>query len=274
MIMPATPPDPYLPLQRFVAALLTADWDDPAGPLRLGDNLALPELVRAPFFLNARCLLRVLDAAGGTAATAAGNLNRVFARRMFDQLDIPVPIRHSVLRICKVLNEHDVPGLHFARVVCECGKLIAHRNKRFTVTRRGKELLADDQAGALYRQLFIAHFRQFNLGYEFPLRDVPGIQHTMAVILWRLSHVARDWTPVDGLAKQVLIPPVYDQLRAAQTYPMDTDAWILAGYVLNPLLDFGLLEKQSARDWPGIGEEDHIRVTELFRRFISFPDEP
>jgi hypothetical protein len=274
MIMPATPPDPYLPFQHFVAALLAADWDDPAGPLRLSDNLALPELARAPFFLNARCLLRVLDAAGGTAATAAGNLNRVFARRMFDQLDIPTPIRDSVRRICKVINEHDVPGLHFARVVCECGKLIAHRNKRFTVTRRGQELLPDDQAGTLYRQLFLAHFRQFNLGYRFPLRDVPGIQQTMTVILWRLSHVARDWTPVDGLAEGVLIPPVYDQLRAAHVSQYDTDAWILAGYVLNPLLEFGLLEKQSARDWPGISKEDHIRVTGLFQSFISFPGEP
>jgi hypothetical protein len=71
-----------------------------------------------------------------------------------------------------------------------------------------------------------------------------------------------------------LILPVYEQLRAAQTYPMDTDAWILAGYALNPLLDLGLIEKQKAGDWPGIGDKDHIRVTELFQRFISFPDEP
>jgi hypothetical protein len=272
--MPATPPGPQVTLQRYVTALLTADWDNPAGPLRLNNNLALPELAHSPFFLNARCLLRVLGAAGGTPSTTAGNLNRAFVWRMFGLMALHNEYRESFRHHYKALNEQELNPLHLPRVVCECGKLIAKRNKRFTVTRRGCDLLPDDQAGALYRQLFIAHFRQFNLGYRYPVRDVPGIQQTMAVILWRLSCVARDWTPVLGLAKQVLILPVYDQLLAARVSEYDTDAWILAGYAINPLLDFGLIEKQKAGDWPGCDDKDHIRVTALFRRFITFPDEP
>jgi len=274
MIMPATPPDPRIALQRHLTALLCADWNDPAGPLRLNDRLALAELANAPFFLNARCLLRVLDASGGTPATAAGNLNRAFVQRLTDLLVLPDAHRESVRYYSKTLNEQELSPLHLTRIVCQCGKLIAHRQKRFTVTRRARTLLPDDQAGALYRQLFIAHFRHFNLGYRFPLRDVPGIQQTFAIVLWRLAQVARDWTPVDGLAEKVLILPVLEQLRAVQTYPMDTDAWILAGYVLNPLLDFGLINKQPGTDWPGISDKDRIRVTALFRRFLDFPNEP
>jgi hypothetical protein len=274
MIMPASSPDPRLALQRYVTALLAAEWDDPAGPLRLNDKLSLPELAHAPFFLNARCLLRVLDAAGGTTATAVGNLNRAFVHRMADLLVLPEVHRDSIRYYSKALNEQELHPLHIARVVCECGRLIAKRNKRFTVSRRGRELLPDDQAGALYCQFFLAYFRQFNLGYDFYLRDVPGIQQTMAVILWRLAEVARDWTPVQGLAELVLIPPVYEQLRAARVSEYDTDAWILAGYALNPLLEFGLIEKQKAGDWPGIGDKDSIRVTALFQRFIGFPDQP
>lgn len=274
MIMPATPSDPHAALIRYMFKLLAANWDDPAGPLRLSDNLALAELAHAPFFLNARCLLRELDATGGTPATAAGNLNRVFARRMFDLFIMPPAHRETIQRVCKVINEQDVPGLHLSRVVCECGKLITRRQKRFTVSRRARELLPDEQAGALYRRLFIAHFHQFNLSYRFPLRDVPDLQNTFAVILWRLSHVARDWIAVDSLAKQVLIPPVYGQLRAACTFPYDTEAWILSGYVLEPLLDFGLIEKQKQTEWPDISDQNHIRLTALFDRFICFPGKP
>ncbi|HUI06689.1 MAG TPA: hypothetical protein VL486_06760 [Verrucomicrobiae bacterium] len=86
MIMPAPSPDPRLALQRYLTALLAADWEDPNGPLLLNGNLTPPELANAPFFFNARCLLQVLDAVRGTPATAAGNLNRPFVHRIADLL--------------------------------------------------------------------------------------------------------------------------------------------------------------------------------------------
>lgn len=274
MIMPLSPGGPHAELERFVFGLLSiADWETDNGLIEFNDQLALSELANAPFFLNARCLLRLLDAIGGTAATAAGNLNRPFVHRMLDLLCLAPPYRQA-LRRAKALNEQNVFPLHLVRVVCECGNLLALRRRRFMVTRRGRELLADERAGTLYRHLFLAHFRHFNLGYRFPFREVPGIQTTMAVILWRLWHVARDWTPVRGLAEPVLLPPVYEELRAARQSPHDTEAWILSGYVLEPLWDFGLIETQVPGDWAAVTEDDQIRVSPLFGRFIRFPSEP
>jgi hypothetical protein len=99
---------------------------------------------------------------------------------------------------------------------------------------------------------------------------VPGIQETMAVVLWRLDTVARDWVSVRGLAPQLLLPGVLAQLHQAMTSTYDTEEWILAGYVLKPLSDLGLLERRKASKWPGITEKDTIRVTALWRKFISF----
>ncbi|MDI6808291.1 MAG: hypothetical protein QME66_04825 [Candidatus Eisenbacteria bacterium] len=274
MIMFVPPSNRHNAVQRFVGQLLVADWNDPAGVMRLNDRLPLSELGHASFFHDARCLLKTLEAAGGTPATVAGNLNRSFVRSMFDLVIMPQLLRRSIYGRCKAFNEQDLPALHFARVVCECGRLLARRHRRFVVTRRGRTLLPDEQAGALYRHLFVAYIRRFNLGYRFPFRDVPGIQETMAVILWRLGSVARKWTPVQGLAEQVLIPSVYAELRTVQTYPHDTDAWILAGYVLNPLIEFGLIEKRHPGEWPGCGDKDAIRTTALFHHFIDFSDEP
>jgi len=61
--------------------------------------------------------------------------------------------------------------------------------------------------------LFLAYFRRFDLHYDFHLRDVPGIQQTIAVIFWRLDTVARDWKPVRGLTPEILLPGVLNQLR-------------------------------------------------------------
>ncbi len=116
--------------ERFNALLrrlLTADWEDPGGPIRLSQTLRLEDLVSTTFFQNARVLLAALAESGGTAATATGNLNRVF--------------------------------------------------------------------------------------------------------VWR---------------------------------------WILSGYVLNPLCALGLIEKQSTSDWVGIREDDSVRVTACWKKFLSF----
>jgi hypothetical protein len=186
---------------------------------------------------------------------------------MFDRLKLPSRSRESIRHCCKVLNEHDLWALHLARVVSECARLVARRKKRFHLTKTGRALLPDDQAGALYRALFLAYFRRFDLRY-FQLRDVPGIQATVAAILWRLDAVARDWIPVRGLVRRILLPQVLDEMHEAMTYPHDTEEWILGCYLLDPLLDFGLIETKKHGEWPGVTEKDAIRVTVLWEKFI------
>ena len=46
--------------------------------------------------------------------------------------------------------------------------------------------------------------------------------------------------------------------------------FILAGNVLEPLLDFGLLERQTKSDWPGLDDKEAIRLTALWTRFLHF----
>ena len=270
MIQFAPEPSGRAAFEAFLRLLLEADWQDPQSPLRLNSQLALADLASATFFQNTRLLLSALAESNGTAATATGNLNRVFVRQMFDRIIMPKPSRESTLAVCKVINEPDVWPLHLARIVGECAGLISRRNKRIQLTRSGRELLPDDQAGILFRKLFLAYFRKFDLHYDFHLRDVPGIQQTMAVIVWRLDTVARDWVPVRGLAPELLLPGVLTQLRQAMLSHYDAEDLILAGYVLEPLWDFGLLERRKASEWPSITDKDHIRVTPLWRKLISF----
>ena len=270
MIQFAPEPGSRETFDAFLRSLLVADWEAAAGPMRFCPSLALSDLAEASFFQNARLLLAALDESGGTAATATGNLTRVFVRQMFDRLILPKNFRESTLHVCKVLNEHDVWPLHIVRVVSECAGLVARRNKRFQLTRTGRDLLPEAQAGALYRRLFLAYFRKFDLHYDFPLREVPGIQETLAVILWRLGNVARDWTPVRGLASQVLLPGVLNQLHTAMVSEYDTEEWILSGYVLEPLLDLGLVERMPQSKWSLFTEKDKVRISALWEKFIHF----
>ena len=258
----------------FWRSLLIADWHSATGPIRFSSALTLSDLAGADFFQNTRLLLGALAAGNGSTATATGNLTRAFVAQLFDRLTLAAPTRESIRKVCKVLNEQDVWPLHLARVVAECAGLVVRRNKRFQLTKAGRSSLPDDQAGVLFRRLFLAYFRRFDLHYDFHLRHVPGIQETMAVILWRLDAVARDWTPVRGLASQLLLPGVLQQLHAAMTSTYDTEELILGGYVLDPLFDLGLIERKDPGDWPAVTEKDTIRVSPLWRKFITFGPQP
>ena len=248
--------------------LLVAEWESPANPLRLCSDLTPADLADATIFQNTRRFIAALAEAGGTAATATGNLNRVFVRQMFDRLILSRRFRESTLRFSKVLNEPDVWPLHIVRVVSELAGLVTHRKKRFQVTRAGRELLPEAQAGALFHKLFLTYFRKFDLQYDFHLRAVPGIQQTLAAILWRLDNVAGDWTPVHGLAGHILLPGVLDQLRSTMVSEHESEEWILGGYVLKPLVEFGLLERRPPTEWTVFEKEHEIRLSPLWERFI------
>jgi hypothetical protein len=59
------------------------------------------------------------------------------------------------------------------------------------------------------------------------------------------------------------------QLVAESGGPESFDG-ILISYLLNPLLDFGLIETKTKGEWSDVTEKDDIRVTVLWKKFISF----
>lgn len=251
-------------VQEHLHALQRMNWNATDGPMRLSGRVPLADLEGAVFFVNLRRLLQTLAEEDGADATATGNLTRAFVGRMFERMESPKTYRESTRRICKVINEQDVWSLHLARIVAECAGLVRRRGKRFALTAQGRELLPDDQAGALFREVFIAYFRRFDLTYDFHLRPVPAIQQTIAAVLWRLDSAARDWVPVRGLAQEILLPKVHEQLRTAMTHPAhDTEEWILGGHVLEPLVDLGLIEREKPSEWRKFEGGEQVRVTRL-----------
>ena len=142
---PATKAD----IDAFVAHLLDADWNASNSPIQMADDLTLDDVKHALFFDQCRQFLRLMDENRGAPLTALGNLNRAYVALMTEKLDWLR--RHMAplvdLGVCKVFNEQDVRPLEVIHGVCDYGKLIYKRRNRVFLTRRGRELLADSQAG-------------------------------------------------------------------------------------------------------------------------------
>jgi hypothetical protein len=208
---------------------------------------------------------------GGTATTATGNLTRAFVSNVCDRLRL-VPNSLQIRRSYrKAINEQDIWPLHKVRLLAEYGKLVARHKRRSVVTKLGRELMADERAGELFRRLFLTYFRTMDLCYLVRVRETPEIQATLAITLWRLEQVAENRQAVKGMAAQILPPRVLTRMVSEQRGDFDTPDFFVSAYVLRPLNEFGLLERQRKSEWQ-LGEKDTVRVTPLFRRFIRFAE--
>jgi hypothetical protein len=83
MIMLSTPPSAEDTFCTFWRSLLVADWEQPAGPLRLSADLKLADLAAADFLVNTRVFLAALAEADSAPATGPRyeNLPRGFSCR-------------------------------------------------------------------------------------------------------------------------------------------------------------------------------------------------
>ena len=256
-------------LNRHLKSLYDADWEYSRGAIRFSANVKLDALAKANTFHNARIFLSLLLEQGGTPATAGGNLTRAFVGQVFNRLRLESCYVQSFRCIRDVINEQDVWPLHEVRLLAEYGKLATRRNKRFTITKLGRELQADSRAGELFRRLFLTYFRTMDLCYLIHVREQPEIQATLAITLWRLEQVAENWRAVKDIAGQILPPRVMANLVSHQRSDFDGPDFFVSAYVLQPLREFGLLERQRDSKWH-IEEKDNVRVTPLFRQFIAF----
>jgi len=266
-VRPATKAD----VDAFIAQLLKADWNAPDSPIQMADDLSLDDVKHVLFFAQARQFLRLMDENKGAPLTATGNLNRAYVAQMMEKLDWLR--RHMAplveLGVCKVFNEDDVRPLCVIHGVCEYGRLVYKRRNRTFVTSKGRELLPDAQAGRLCRHLFLTLFQRFDLNYLSISWETPFVQDSMAVILWRLQLVAREWAAADQLTREVFLYSVSDQIKAASPWPT-AEADVLTDQVLEPLTWFGLLEcDQPLHRWER-RDKAKYRKTPLFDRFLTF----
>ena len=241
------------------------------GILRTHEALSAEELSSSDFLANARVLLQRLDEAGGTKATVAGNLTRAFVKEMLEAMRFPPGYLEQLHRMNKVVNEEDVWPLHVLRVNLDVAGLIKLRKGTFSITKRGRSMLPPESAGRLYAHLFRSYFGKFNMDYRSRFGRSSGLQSAVPLLLWQLGARAEKWISVTDLA-DLILPP---RPRGAEDEGgWRNDAANLHHQVLDPLVDFGLLEEKpkpeaAGEKYPGL-KNTLTRKTPLFDRFLRF----
>jgi hypothetical protein len=254
---------------REVQRLISADWDDPRGAIRLDPSLPLDAVAETRELHNVRLFLGILADGGPVKATPKGNLPRTFVAAFRERIRWDSADDARWLEGRKVLNEEDVYPLHRARIILDLAGLIKRRKGEFSLTRAGERMLDDAQAGELFATLFRTYFRRFNLAYVDGVEPVTGFQHTVAVTLYRFGQVGGEWKSPAELGVETVLPAVQEE--AAHGRFGDALPTIMETRFLRPLARFGLAETQELPRDPGSWRDNvRYRKSPLFDRFLSF----
>jgi hypothetical protein len=165
------------------------------------------------------------------------------------------------------ITEHDVWPMHKIRLVCGMAGLLRRRKQQLEPTRAARQLMAEDAIGELYARLFHAWFRKFNIGYGGGT-EWPELQHQVAYTLCHLPTAAAQWRSSEELLPEVVLPYALDSAPGNELVG-SLAAIDLAVHVLDPLVGFGLLERESGPD-PRRFREKRYRCTPLATRFLEF----
>ena len=233
--------------------------------LALNPRISLDDVAGAALFVNARRLLMAVKIQGVLKTTATGAFNRAVAKKMFEEFDISGPSRDMIRRVCKVLNQQDVPFLELLRHLLPQAGLLLYRKKEFRLTKRGHALIVDGAAGELYALLFRTLFIRINLAALDRLPEAPQVQNTIGFAFYQIGRSADDWIALSDLTSKVFLPAVQESLPELSW--ADSAHTYAELRVLRPLRDFGLVQFEREGYGP---PPERVRKSALWDRFMQF----
>jgi hypothetical protein len=257
-------------LSGLQARALLEDKLDGTGPCRVSDCLPWPDLAATGVVPGARILMSEL-AGAGAKLTPRGNLNRKLVELLMNRSQWS-GFRLAELRsVCKVFNEQDFAPAMYLHGVLRLMGLARHHRGLLKLTRKGRDMLADEAAGRLQADLFRTTFTRYNLAYldRWSEPDIYGRQ--ISLILFLIGQFCTDWQPGDALMRSVTLPTgEASEPDTRLSHSSRSRSYAFTNRVLNYLCWFGLLEEGRAAandDW---GPLPMYRKTPLYDRALVF----
>jgi hypothetical protein len=127
----------------------------------------------------------------GLKVTATGNLPLKFCKTVGHQLREAAHQRRSSY-IGGIRSEMDVEPLHCTRLVAERAGLVRKYRGHFVLTKKCKALLARQDEGGIYLELFKVYTTQFNWAYRDGYPEAAIVQHAFLFTLFLLASYGQE----------------------------------------------------------------------------------
>jgi hypothetical protein len=123
---------------------------------------------------------------GGLKPTAKGNLPLKLCKMLAQELPEDDEDR-SLLRYRSIRSEVDFEELHCTRLVAELAGLVRKYRGKFVLTRKCRDMLAKQNNGCLYFELFKAYTTKFNWAYRDGYPEAEIVQNSFLYTLFLLT---------------------------------------------------------------------------------------
>ena len=264
------------PLKQFgslspsqISTLINGDWTPDTPGIQLNVALTTSEVISTPIIARGLVILKALGEKG-TKATPAGNLTRKFVASVMEQMEIPEDYLEYLFKYNKVINESDIPHVEITRIVLEFTGTIKLKKQKIQLTSMGRKLMTPGDEGGLFIMLFVTYFREFNLGFNDRIMDIPEFQDNIAYSLYRMSILNDGWHEVAETSEQLILPSLAERIPHQ---PYDFRSALVTRRLLVPLELFGLVELKREVT-PGVPLEYSqvvaFRKTGLLGRLLRF----
>jgi hypothetical protein len=249
------------------------DWES-AGPIRLDPALPLGELDGAVFFRRVRTFLRAIQTRGGVDVAADGCLDPHFVADLLQPLGWARDAVDEAMEVSRVVSgrlavdEHEMPPLRVIRGVSEAAGLLDRGATGLRLTSLAEDAVREAAAGRLFARLFRTAFRDFDPRALDERSAAPEPLPHRIHALYLMRRMAEVWAGSEDLAWNLV------EVRGRHE-PLTKARWNEALLrtemeLIEPLLGFGLFERQRLPAGGGGCPVSRFRKTSLFDRFLQF----
>jgi len=208
----------------------------------------------------------------GLKVTATGNLPLKFCKTVGQQLREAAHQRRASY-IAGIRSEMDVEPLHCTRLVAERAGLIGKYRGYFVLTKKCRDLLARQDEGGIYLELFKAYTTQFNWAYRDGYPEANIVQHAFLFTLFLLVSYGEERRPQRFYEDRFItaFPMVVEMFAETAHSPAESSA--RRCYVLRALERFAAVFGLAELVPESRGSYDFhylVRKTALLDRFVTF----
>lgn len=227
------------------------------------DNAKLKEV---PLLKHSLYLLNKLKDAGEIKATQLGNLPRALVREMYEEF-----FSHD--RYARLPNTEDdmIEIVRVRQLLCISG-LMKKKSNKFTLTKKGENLLQESMWPELFRELTLCFMNQWNWAYGDSYSELPFIQSSAVFNLFLLHKKCQDWA-YSGDVGQAYLHAFPNLVNEASGYfgPEEEIIRCFSTRFLNRVcLPLGLVEMREENGDGAYDYKQFYRVSRFFAEFFKF----
>jgi hypothetical protein len=224
------------------------------------------KIKEVPLFKHSLYLLNKMKEEGEIKATQIGNIPRALVREMYHEF-------FSNERYARMPNtEDDILAVSRVRHILDIAGLIKKRSNKFSLTKKGENLLQENKWPELFQEVVLTFMNQWNWACGDRYSDLALIQRSAVFNILLIHKECQDWTHDKELGQYYLeaFPALINEASDYFGPEKEIINCFSSRFLSRVCLPLGLLELREEKGEKVYDRKQYFRVTQFFVKYFKF----